>query len=792
MKKKIFLLALLFLPMLVNNISAATKPVYKNPNLKPEERAKDLLGRMTIDEKIAQLGCIWGDNKRVMFTNGRFDAKKAALYYKNGMGFVARPNEDLFPKVPSHHPALHPREAAELYNQIQRYFVEQTRLGIPVIAHDEGVHGQLSQDATVFPAPMALGSTWDEGLMARIGSITAREIRSKGGSQCLGPVLDIVRDPRWGRTDETMGEDPYLNGRMGVAEVKAMQGINTPWASIDQEHVGVTLKHFGVHGQSEGGHNTAPSYIDEHEARSSFFAPFRYAIKEASPMYMMITYNEIWGRPSHANRHLLQGILRGDFQYKGTIVSDYGGIAGLHNTDGMSPTLEDAAVQAFNAGLQVEFPNIEAFNYLKSALEKGLVKQEQIDAAVLQVLTDKFRLGLFEHPYVDVKKADGVNGCEAHRKVAYEAATKSMVLLKNDNNFLPLDKNQVKSIALIGPNADRCIRGGYSGYPRDTITPLRAIREKYGEQMKVLYAEGCRITDQNSPFPAVLKALTHEQNKEKIRQAVETARQADYVVLFVGGNESTSREAYGPEAPGDLSTLDLLAGQKELIREIVALGKPTCAFVNSGTTLNLQELESLVPAVMQCWYLGQEGGYAMIDALFGDINPSGKLTISFPRDAGHIPAFYYHKPLARRGYNLGLDASPLHPFGHGLSYTTYRYSNLRINKNAISLPLLSKDGQGLEVSVDIENTGKRDGDEIVQMYIRDDYATLTRPVKELRGFERIHLNVGEKKTVTFHIDHESLAFWNMDNQWVVEPGTFTVFVGPSSQMNDQLKFEVLQ
>lgn len=776
--KTLLLVAMLVIPSM---LVAKEMPPYKNPKLTPKERAMDLLGRMTLDEKLAQLECIWGDNKKVLFTNGKFDEKKAALYYKDGMGFLARPNEDLFPKVPSHHPALHPTDAAKLYNQIQHYFVEKTRLGIPIITHDEGVHGQLSQDVTVFPAPIALGSTWDEDLMSRIGSITAKEIRSKGSAQCLGPVLDIVRDPRWGRTDETMGEDPFLNGRMGNAEVSAMQGKNY---LIDQEHVGVTLKHFGVHGSSEGGNNTAPSYVDEHEARSSFFAPFRYVIQQSNPMYMMITYNEIWGRPAHASQHLLKDILRGDFGYKGTIVSDYGGIAGLHNTDMMSSTMEDAAVQAFQAGMQVEFPNFEAFPYLKSALGKGLISQSQIDDAVLQVLTDKFRLGLFEHPYVDVKKADAINGCEAHRQVAYEAASKAMVLLKNDNSFLPLDKNKVKTIALIGPNANRCIRGGYSGYPRDSITPLRAIREKYGQQMNILYAEGCRITDVNSPFPAVIKALTYEQNKDKITAAVEVAKKADVIVLFVGGNESTSREAYGPEAPGDLSTLDLLAGQKELIDEIVALGKPVCAFVNSGTTLNLADLEKKVPAVMQCWYLGQEGGYAMIDALFGDVNPSGKLTISFPRDAGHIPAYYNYKPTSRRGYNLGLDVTPLHPFGYGLSYTTFAYSNLRINKQQMN------ENDEAIVSIDVQNTGMRSGSEIVQMYITDDYSSLTRPVKELRGFKRINLLPGEKQTVSFKINKDALAFWNMDNKWVVEPGSFTIAVGASSQKNNKVKLEI--
>lgn len=776
MRTKIWILFVL-LPLL----STAQKLPYKNPKLTPQERAEDLLQRMTLDEKIAQLQCIWTENKKKMFTNEKFDEKKAAEYFKDGLGFMARPNENLFPGKPMHHPALHPRQAAELYNQIQRYFVEKTRLGIPLTAQDEGVHGHLSQDATNFPVPIALSCSWNEELMHEIFTITAKEIRSKGGSEELGPVLDMVRDPRWGRTEEMMGEDPYLISRLGRAAVTGAQGKDE---YIDKEHVGVTLKHFGVHGSSEGGNNTAPSYVDEHEARQSFFFPFREVIRECDPMYIMITYNEIWGRPAHANKHLLQDILRNEFKFKGAIVADYGGISNLHYVDKMSPTLSDAAVQAINAGIDAEFPNPDTYPTLKKSVQEGKVTMETIDRAVRNVLVSKFRLGLFERPYVDVAKAEAINGCEAHRKVAYRAATESMVLLKNDDNFLPLDKDKVKTIALIGPNADRCILGGYSGMPRDTITPLRAIREKYGDSMKILYSEGVRITDEHSPFPSIIKAFTYEDNAQKIRAAVETAKQADYIVLFVGSNEGAGREAYGPEAPGDLPTLEMLAGQKELIDQIVALGKPTCAFVNSGTTLSLGDLESKVPAVMQCWYLGQEGGYAMIDALFGDVNPSGKLSISFPRSAGHIPAYYNYKPTSRRGYNLGFDVTPLHPFGYGLSYTTYTYSNLRIDKSVMS------ENDVATVTVDVHNTGRRDGAEVVQLYITDDYASLTRPVKELKDFKRINLKAGEKKTITFKVGKEALAYYDIDNNWQVEPGMFTIAVGSSSDKNEKVKLEV--
>ena len=780
MKKTFNIIILLLLAMTVS----AEKLPYKDSSLTPQERAKDLLGRMTLDEKIMQLQCVWGDNKKVVFPDGKFDAKLAKEYFPNGLGEMVRPNEYLGPDIKQNHQAYPALQGAEQYNAIQKYFVEQTRLGIPVVMHDEGVHGVWTQEATNQPVPIALASTWDLNLIRQVFAATALEMRSRGAYQSLGPVLDMVREPRWGRTEETWGEDPYLNAQIGIAAVSAMQGKPDARGYLDGSHVGVTLKHFGVHGQPEGGHNTAPSFIDEHEARSQFLYPFREVIRQCDPFYIMVTYNEIWGKPAHANKHLLQDILRGEFGYKGTVVSDYSGIFRTYDTDKMAPTKADAAAACINAGVDVELPNPETFVHLKECVEQGKVSMAVIDRAVMHVLVNKFRLGLFDHPYVDPQRADAVNGCEAHRQIAYRAAAEAMVLLKNDNQFLPLDKNKVKKIALIGPNADRCILGGYSGYPKDTISPLRAIREKYAGQMEILYAEGCRLTQEHSPYPLVIHPLSHEDNAAKIRQAVETAKQADYVVLFVGGNEGMSREAYGWDAKGDLSSLELIAGQKELIREITALGKPTCAFVNGGTTYNIQELESLVSAVMQCWYLGQEGGYAMIDALFGDVNPSGKLPISYPRDAGHLPAYYNHKPSSRLGYNLDGGTPELHPFGFGLSYTTFEYSHLRIDKQQMT------QDETATVTIEVQNTGGRDGDEIVQMYITDDYASMTRPVKELRGFQRIHLKAGEKRTVSFTIDKELLSFYNEDFKWRCEPGTFTISVGASSLADDTIVLRV--
>ena len=772
----------IFCMLLSFNAMMAEKLPYKNPKLSPEERTKDLISRMTLEEKIAQLQCEWLMGKIRTMTNGQFDEQKAAERWGNGIGELARLNEDLMIKSREEFGrTLPPRRGAELYNQVQQFFVEKTRLGIPVVSHEECLHGQQSKDATNYPVPIALASSWDEDLMHQIYTAVAKEVRSRGGSHVLGPVLDVVRDPRWGRTEETMGEDTYYNARMGKVIVKALQGTDR---MIDDEHVAVTLKHFGVHGNSEGGVNVAPSYIDEHEARQTFLLPFREVIRECDPASIMITYNELWGEPAHANHHLLYDILRQEYGFKGAVVSDYSGISNIHYLDHSSPSYDEAGARSLQAGVDMELPNILSYKNLKTLVERGRISEQDIDRAVSHILINKFRLGLFDRPYVDPQRAEQIVGCDEYRQLAYRAATESMVLLKNENNFLPLDKGKIKTIALIGPNADRCILGGYSDVPKDTITPLRALREKYGQQMNILHAEGVRLTNSNSKSAPGIHLYTEQENAERIRQAVEVARQADVVVLFLGENEAMSREAVDPLMAGDLPTLDLLAGQQRLIDEIVSLGKPVCAFVNSGTTLSLGYLESKVPAVMQCWYLGQEGGYAMIDALFGDVNPCGKLTISFPRSAGHVPAYYNYKPSSRRGYNLGYDITPLHPFGYGLSYTTYQYSNLKIDRQEMSAD------ETATVSIDVENTGNREGAEIVQLYITDDYATMTRPVKELRGFRRVNLKLGEKQTVTFTIDKEMLSYYDRNNQWQCEPGTFTIAVGPSSHENEKVTLKI--
>ncbi len=758
---------------------SAQTPAYKNKNLSPEVRAKDLLSKMTLDEKVMQTQCFWSQKSLLLNNKGEFDATKAAGALKNGLGELARLNEN----AGQNSYGYHPKEAATLYNNIQHFFIEKTRLGIPVMTHEESLHGQQTQDATNFPIPIGLASTWNENLMTEIYTNVAEEVRARGGHHVLAPVIDVTRDPRWGRTEETLGEDPYLISRLAVAQIKAYQGDAV---YLGKNNVATTLKHFGIHGQSEGGENVSPSNIDERTAREIFFKSFKACVQEAHAMNVMACYNEIFGLPAHINKYILTDILRKEWGFKGLVVSDYYAIRDVQTLHKVTSSLDEAGLLAFKAGVDMETPDPDGFKNLKQLVTSGKISVAELDEKVMRILITKFRLRLFDDPYVDADKAEEIVGSPQKRAIAYKAAQEAMVLLKNDNNFLPLDKNKIKTIALIGPNADKCVLGGYSSKPRVCISPLQAIKERYGSNINVLYAEGVKLTDINNWFADKINLANREENNKKIAEAVEVARQADVVVLFVGGNESMNREGWADNHLGDLPTLELLNGQNELIEKIVAVGKPTCAFVNSGPPLSIGNLVNAVPAVMQCWYLGQEGGYAMADALFGEINPNGKLPISFPRTTGHIPAYYNYKPSARRGYNLGFEVSPLFAFGHGLSYTTFAYSNLKLSSSTI------KTNGTVIVSVDVKNTGSRKGAEVVQMYIRDEYSSVPRPVKELKGFKKIWLEPGQSQTVSFTINPESLSFYDKDMKWVIEPGDFTIMIGTSSDKTENIKLNVIK
>ena len=748
-----------------------SQAVYRDKAASISDRLGDLLSRMTLEEKAAQMVCVWNLKKDTLLDeNGKFDAQKAATHYAHGHGIgqVGRPGD--FPT------GVSPRESAELTNAIQRFFIENSRLGIPVFFHDECLHGHVGMGSTSFPQPIGLGATFNPELNRQLFAMTAHEARVRGVHQALTPVVDVARDARWGRVEETYGEDPYLVSRMGVASVLGFQGDR---AFAERKHVVATLKHFAAHGQPESGTNCAPVNVSERLLREVFLFPFLAAIREGGAMSVMASYNEIDGVPSHANKWLLRDVLRGEWDFDGTVVSDYYAIRELH----VRPELyghhlaadgKGAAALAVRAGVNIELPEPDCYKHLVELVREGTLTESELDELVRPLLAQKFQMGLFDEPYVDPAEAERVVGCEAHQQLALTAARQTITLLKNEGGVAPLDLKQIKTLAVIGPNADRELLGGYSGRPKRISTVLSGIRDRVGGQLEVLYHEGCKITLGGSWAQDEVLPSDPVEDRRSIAEAVEVAKRADVIVLAVGGNEQTSREAWMLNHMGDRARLELVGQQNELIDALAALGKPIVAVVFNGRPLAFQNLVEKVPVIFECWYLGQESGTAVAEALFGDLNPGGKLPITIPRSVGHVPAYYNYKPSARRGY-LFDEVSPLFPFGYGLSYTQFEFGQPQLEKSVIGR------GESTVLRVDVTNRGGRAGDETVQLYIRDLVSSVTRPVKELKAFERISLPPNETKTVSLPITPDRLAFWNIDMEFVVEPGDFQIMVGPNSQ-----------
>jgi beta-glucosidase len=750
---------------------------YKNPRLPVEQRVTDLLARMTLEEKIAQMTCLWANRPQAKSQTdfatdrGDFSPEKAARVMKYGIGQIARQREQ-----------KGPRDGAIFANAVQRWLIENTRLGIPAILHDEILHGHMARGSTSFPQPIALASTWDPEFVSRVFAAGAVETRARGSQQVLGPNLDVAREPRWGRTEETYGEDPYLVSRMGVAIVKALQG---PGPTIASDHVIATAKHFAAHGQPEAGTNIAPANYSPRVLREFFLPSFEAAVTEAGIMSVMASYNEIDGIPSHANKWLLEEVLRREWGFKGHVVSDYYGIPQLQDLHHVANDKEEAARLALEAGVDIELPDPDCFQMLVKLVREGKVSEALIDKAVVRNLRSKFLLGLFENPYVDPERAVRVTNSSEHRQLAAEAARRSIVLLKNENNLLPLDRSKLESIAVIGPNANRVHLGGYSDDPGRGVSVLQGITDKVGKKIKVTYAEGCKITQEGGDWFADTSHLSSPTDDENlIAQAVEVAKAADVSLLVLGGNEDTNKEAWANNHLGDRDSLDLVGRQNDLVRAILETGKPTIVMLINSGPLSINYVAERVPAILEGFYLGQETGTGVADVIFGDYNPGGKLAVTFPRSVGQLPAYYNRKPTARRGY-LFTSKEPLFPFGHGLSYTTFEYSNPRLIPAQIG-----RAGQ-TKVSVNVTNTGKRAGDEIVQLYIHDLVSSVTRPVMELKDFERISLAPGESKTVEFTITPDKLSFFNLNMQRVVEPGWFDIIVGTSSVKYQTVKLEVV-
>jgi beta-glucosidase len=749
---------------------------YRDPSIPIERRVTDLLGRMTLEEKVGQMLSLWQGVGAVTDSQGRFTAARAPRWFRVGIGRIERASGE-----------RDARSHADFVNAIQRWVKDSTRLGIPVLFHEEALHGLVANGATSFPQAMALASTWNPDLVERVFAATAAEARARGVHQVLAPVVDVARDPRWGRIEETYGEDPYLVSRLGVAAVRGFQG-STP--TIANTRVLATLKHMAGHGQPESGTNVGPASLGERTLRDVFLYPFEVAVRDAGARSVMASYNEVDGVPSHANTWMLKTVLRGEWGFDGVIVSDWFAVQQLIGRHHIAADGAEAARRAMAATVDIELPDVDTYATLVDQVRQNKVSQAAVDAAVRRLLRAKFELGLFENPFVDASRAAEISGAAATRPLALEAARQAIVLLKNERNTLPLRGTDYSRVAVIGPHASEVMLGGYSGTPRHMVTILDAIKTRLGAGTTVEYAEGVRITEDSTftrerqPHTGGARsgarwgadkivAADSASNATRISAAVDLARRSQVAIVVVGDNEMTSREAYEENHLGDRSSIGLPGQQEQLVRAIVATGTPTILVLINGRPMSIPDLAERVPAILEGWYLGQETGTAVAEVLFGDVNPSGKLPLTVARDVGQLPFFYNQKPTAHRGYVFG-TTSPLYPFGFGLSYTTFSYSNLRVDKRQIP-----NNGTAV-VSVDVKNTGARAGDEVAQLFIRDVVSLATRPVKELRGFKRVSLAPGETKTISFSIGSEHLSYHGIDMKRVVEPGRFEIMVGGNS------------
>jgi beta-glucosidase len=834
---------------------------YLDPKRATEERVKDLLSRMTLEEKVAQLQCAIGQVEEGIV--------------RNGIGSLAVSLRN-----------LGPREAAEQANRFQRIALEQTRLGIPVLIHDEALHGLVGRGATSFPQAIGLAATWNPELLEQITAVIAKQTRSRGIRHVLSPVINIARDVRWGRVEETYGEDPYLTSRMGVAFCKAME----------REGVVSTPKHFAAN-VGDGGRDSNPIHFSERLLREIYFPAFKACIQEGRATSVMAAYNAVDGVPCSASHWLLTDILRKEWGFQGFVVSDYGSVGGIRTLHRTAATQKETAKQALEAGLDVELPGVAYYGKpLLEALREGFIAEATLDTAVSRVLHAKFQLGLFENPYVDPTAAVNFNDTPEHRALALRAARESIVLLKNESSLLPLKKD-LRAVAVIGPNADAVQLGGYSGFGMKVVTVLEGIKKKVPATSKVSYAKGCELAIAGLPpipaeylyppqarpgehglrgeyfdnmdlsgTPALVRVdpeinfdwgagslasglpadrfsvrwtgtlvpdvsglfklsvttddgvrlyldgkivldswvdrapttdfvtlklearrryeirIDYYENgggafaslgwnarkpvNTELERAVAAARSSDVAVIVAGIVEGEGR---------DRADLDLPAPQEELIRAVTATGVPTVVVLMGGSAVTMNAWADTVPAIVEAWYAGEEGGNAIADVLFGDYNPGGKLPITFPQTVGQVPLYYNTKPTGR-GYDyVTVSGKALFPFGHGLSYTQFEYSNLQIVPDKIAPT------ESVEIRVDVRNIGTRPGDEVVQLYLRDVVSSVTRPLKELKGFKRISLAPGEKKTVNFVLTPEELAFLDRDLKSIVEPGTFAVMIGSSSE-----------
>ncbi|MBW5448507.1 beta-glucosidase [Cohnella sp. CFH 77786] len=753
---------------------------YKDSSLPAAERAASLLALMTAEEKVGQLVQPFGWKTYRKQSDGsvRLDESFKQQVRSSGVGSLYGVlRADPWTEVTLEN-GLSPEEGARAINEIQRFAVEESRLGIPILFGEECSHGHMAIGGTVFPVPLLVGSAWNVDLYREMCRAIAAETRCQGGSATYSPVLDVVRDPRWGRTEECFGEDPYMIGELAAAAVQGLQGER-----LDSERsVIATLKHFAAYGSSEGGRNAGPVHMGLRELHEIDLHPFRKGV-EAGAMSIMPAYNEIDGVPCTVNDYLLQRVLREEWGFEGFVITDCGAINMLASGHDVAENGEEAAAAALKAGIDMEMSGDMFGKHLLSALKRGTVSEAKLDEAVLRVLKLKFKLGLFERPYVDPEQAAKIIGSKEHVELARQVAREGIVLLKNEGGTLPLRK-ETGQIAVIGPNANHIYNqlGDYtSPQPRhQVVTLLDGIRNKFGAdgEERVLYAPGCRIRG---------------DSREGFETALACAGQADVVVLALGGSSArdfgegtidlrtgasvVTEHSWSDMECGegiDRTGLHLLGVQLELAQEIHRLGKPVIVVYINGRPIVEPWIDENAHAILEAWYPGQEGGNALADILFGEVNPSGRLTVSIPKNVGQLPVYYNGKRSRGKRY-LEMDAKPRYPFGFGLSYTSYAYDGLRVSPDRIS-----PDGEAT-VTVNVTNTGTVAGSEVVQLYVSDKVSSLTRPEKELKDFRKIALEPGETRTVEFRVGKEQLQMLNRQLTPVVEPGEFLIMVGRNAE-----------
>ena len=729
---------------------------------KKQDKVESLLSQMTFEEKCGQLSCPIGFN----FYGKEGDSLWLADDFLGMMDTmplgscwaVLRADPWSRKTVET---GLHPRESARLLNLMQHYAVENTRLGIPLLFCEETPHGHMAVGTTVFPTGIGQASTWDSALLEQMGEVMGKEVRLQGAHIGYGPVLDIARDPRWSRVEETFGEDPYLSGVLGAAVVKGMQ-----------KHVFATLKHLAAYGIPQGGHNAATADVGPNRLMTDYLPSFEKAICEGGAKTVMTSYNTIDGIPCSANQWLLQEVLRNSWDFKGVVFSDLNAVNAIYATQHVAADPVEAAALALKAGVDIDLGGYNYGGFLKEALQRDLVTEADIDRAVRHVLQLKFDLGLFENPYVDETLAEAEVGTEENKQLAKQVALESAVLLKNDG-VLPFGEH-INKVAIIGPNADNMYNqlGDYTAPqdPDSIVTMLEGICEK--GRAEVLYAKGCAVRDENDA---------------DIEEAVRTAQKADVVVLVLGGSSArdfkTSYEDTGAAIVDehisdmdcgegyDRSTLKLLGKQEELMQAIYATGKPVVTVYIQGRPLDMNLAAEKSNALLTMWYPGMEGGSALADILWGDYNPAGRLPISIPRSVGQIPV-YYSQPAT--GDYVEESAKPLYPFGYGLSYTQFEYSDLQVET-------ISKSDSICKVTCSVKNIGPCDGDEVVQLYVRDEVASIVPASKLLKGFQRVHINKGETKQMTFYLTERDLSVYSTEKGWHLEPGEFRIMIGGNSE-----------